>query len=600
MKRILLFVILCINLLLFSLPNQALELSQPLQPDQAFVFSAYLNPPKQLILEWHIAPNYYLYRNKLHFALTPASQIKTGKIILPPSIMKRSAIHIDQIYKNTLKIIVPLIIPLHQNTLALTIHYQGCSSHGFCYSPLQKTVLLNIKNRVITTIPSAISPGEQSSKSYIEQIFTQHNIFIIILSFLGLGLLLALTPCVLPMVPILSGIIVGHRKKSPTIKTFGLSLAYVLGMAITYAIAGMVVALIGSRIQIELQRPWVIVLFSGIFVLLALSLFGLYEFRLPPRWQNRLTKFSNHQRSGTYLGVFLMGGLSSLIVSPCISPALVGVLAYIAHTGDIGLGALSLLALGIGMGLPLLLLGASVGKFLPKTGEWMRTIEHLVGILMLAFAIWLLAKALPGPVVLFLWSILLITSAITMGEFAKAFTKWQHLRHGISSIVLIYGLILLVGALLGNVNPLYPLENLQFIKQTSPSSTITKEPPFILLKNNTHLNQLLAQAVQEKKWVMLDFSADWCTSCVSMDRYVFTQPAIKQALATFVWLRADITKNNSFDHFILQRFQIIAPPVLLFFSPHGNELISERMIGETNSAELLSHLKKLKDTTRAY
>ncbi|MCE3237498.1 MAG: dsbD [Gammaproteobacteria bacterium] len=599
MKRIL-FIILCIPLLLFALPNYALEQSQPLLSEQAFVFSASFNPPQKLALQWNIAPGYYLYRNKIRLTLTPTSQVKIGKINLPPSITKRKGSHTNQIYKGTLKIIVPLINPTHQNTLAFTIHYQGCSSQGFCYSPVEKTILLNIKNRVITTLPTAISPTTQNHKNDIEHTLKNHNIFTILISFLGLGLLLAFTPCVLPMVPILSGIIMGHRKKSPTTKTFGLSLAYVLGMAIMYAIAGMLVALIGSRIQIELQRPWIIVLFSGIFVLLALSLFGVYEFRLPSRWQNRLTKLSNHQRSGTYLGVFLMGGISSLIVSPCVSPALVGVLTYIAHTGDIALGALSLLALGIGMGLPLLLIGASVGKFLPKAGAWMQTIEHLVGILMLAFAIWLLAKVLPGSVVLLLWSILLIASALTMGEFTKAFTKWQHLRHSISSIALIYGLILLVGALLGNVNPLYPLENLRFTKQASLISTPTKKSHFILLKNNAQLNQLLAKAVQEKKWVMLDFSADWCTSCVRMDRYVFTQPAIQQALANFVWLRADITKNNSFDHFILQRFQIIAPPVLLFFSPQGNELISERMMGEINSAELLLQLKKLKDTTRAY
>jgi thiol:disulfide interchange protein DsbD len=600
MKRILLFAILCINLLLFSLPNYALEQSQPLLPEQAFAFSASFNPPQKLVLQWDIAPGYYLYRNKIHLTLTSTNQVKIGKIILPPSITKRNDIHTDQIYKGTLKITAPLINPIHQNTLAFTIHYQGCSSHGFCYSPMEKTILLNIKNRVITTIPSAISPTKQTHKNAIEQTLTDHNIFTILLSFLGLGLLLAFTPCVLPMVPILSGIIIGHRKKSPTTKTFGLSLAYVLGMAIMYAIAGMIVALIGSRIQIELQRPWIIVLFSGIFVLLALSLFGLYEFRLPSRWQNRLTMLSNHQRSGTYLGVFLMGGISSLIVSPCISPALVGVLAYIAHTGDIKLGVLSLLALGMGMGLPLLFIGASVGKFLPKAGAWMQTIEHLVGVLMLAFAIWLLAKILPGSIVLLLWSILLITSALIMGKFAKAFTKWQHLRHGMSSVALIYGVILLIGAFLGNSNPLYPLENLRFAKQASLLSTPTKEAHFILLKNNAQLNQLLTKAAQEKKWVMLDFSADWCTSCVRMDRYVFTQPAIRQALVNFVWLRADITKNNSFDHSILQRFQIIAPPVLLFFSPQGNELVSERMMGEINSAELLSQLKKLKDTTRAY
>ena len=571
--------------MLLSSPTYA----NPLPPEQAFSFSARLDQPDQITLQWQMAPSYYLYRDKFYFTITPAAQTKIGHVVLPPRAT----------YKDSLKITLPLLVPAHLNTSTLTVHYQGCSSHGFCYSPIEKKILLDNKNQSIKILDN----NNNNNKNIIEQIFAQHSIFIIILSFLGLGLLLAFTPCVLPMVPILSGIIIGHRKKSPAIKTFGLSLAYVLGMAVMYAIAGMVVALIGSRIQIELQRPWIIVLFSGIFVLLALSLFGLYEFRLPSRWQNRLTRLSNHQRSGTYLGVFLMGGVSSLIVSPCISPALVGVLAYIAHSGDVGLGAVSLLALGIGMGLPLLFIGASMSKLLPKAGAWMQTIEHVVGIIMLGFSIWLLAKILPGSVILFLWSLLLILSAIKMGQLSKLIYEWRQcqrhwIRYAISGIALIYGIILMIGGLLGNTDPLYPLENVAITKN--------KLSDFIILKNNTQLNQLLEQAIREKKWVILDFSASWCASCVKMDRDVFTQPVIKQSLADFLWLRADITENNLFDKSILQRFHIIAPPVLLFFAPNGNELVEERMVGEINSSELLLQLqkfnliklKKTKDNTR--
>lgn len=561
----------------------------PLPPAQAFGFSAHLQTPPQLVLQWNIAPGYYLYRSQLHFYI---DKKKIALPSLPAGITKQDTfLGRYQIYTGSLKIVLP---PLSEKEL-LTIEYQGCSSQGFCYSPIKKNLRLNTIHSSTPILVSDIP--DVSKQAYTEMIFTKPNLFVIVLSFLGLGLLLAFTPCVLPMVPILSGIIIGHRKKSPTTKTFSLSLAYVLGMAIAYAIAGMMVALIGNHIQIALQKPWIIVLLSGIFVLLALSLLGVYEFQLPSRWQKRLTDLSNRQKSGTYLGVFVMGSVSSLIISPCISPALVGVLAYIAHTGNIALGALALLSLGIGMGLPLLLVGASVERFLPKAGPWMQTIEHSVGILMLAFAIWLLARVLSGPLVLFLWSFLCITTAIMMGNFKKALHQWQHVRHGLATILLIYGLILLVGAILGNVDPLHPWENWSF---TSHTARYQSRAAWIKLKGMAQLDQALEQAKKEKKWVMLDFSAEWCESCRRMDRYVFTNLKVRQALTDFVLLQADITENNPFDQALMRRFHVIAPPTFLFFMPSGEELNAERWVGEATTKEILSHLQKLKERTRVY
>jgi thiol:disulfide interchange protein DsbD len=292
-----------------------------------------------------------------------------------------------------------------------------------------------------------------------------------------------------------------------------------------------------------------------------------------------------------------MGSISCLIVSPCISPALVGVLAYIAHTGNVWLGALSLLALGIGMGLPLLLLGASVGKFLPKAGAWMQTIEHLVGIMMLAFAIWLLSRIIPGPLALFLWSALLIVSATMMGDFKRAITNWQHLRHGLASIALVYGLILMLGAFLGNSDPLHPWENWQL--NFSKSSEVNHST-YITINNMEQFNRKLTQAQQENKWVILDFYADWCESCVRMERYVFKQPRVLKALENFIWLRADITANNTFDQAIMKRFHVIAPPMLLFFAPNGKELINSRLVGETTAKELLTQLQNLEEPLRGH
>jgi thiol:disulfide interchange protein DsbD len=567
------------------LTSYAQEKVKPLPPDQAFPFSAHVSYPNRLIIQWNIAKGYYLYRHRLHVANSLEKRIPVS---LPPGMARQDALQGHyQVYTGALEVVVPLT-PADQ---WLTVEYQGCSSQGFCYSPIKKNLHLNAGHLSVQPMFSA-APSEQA---YAEMLFTHHSLFIIVMTFLGLGLLLAFTPCVLPMVPILSGIIIGHHKKSPRTKMFGLSLAYVLGMAITYAIAGMVVALIGHRIQTVLQKPWVIVLFSGIFVLLALSLLGVYEFQLPSRWQKRLTDLSNRQKGGTYFGVFLMGSISSLIVSPCISPALVGVLAYIAHTGNAGLGALALLSLGIGMGLPLLLVGASVEKLLPKAGAWMQTIERSVGVIMLGFAIWLLSRVIPGPLALVLWSLLLITTALIVGDFKKAVSQWQHLRHGFASVLLIYGLILFAGALLGNSDPLRPWENWR-------SSFNAELPPaqlaWITLKDMTQFNQALAQARQERKEVILDFSAEWCESCVYMNRHVFTQMKVKQLLAHFILLRNDMTENNSFDEALMRRFQVVAPPTILFFAADGSELEAERLIGEVTAEELIAHIKKYEEMRR--
>ncbi len=588
-----------ILLMVIAAVGYSKELAQPLRPEQAFTFSAQLSKPNQLILQWKIAPGYYLYSSQLQLY---DDQAKIIPLPLPKGLPEHDNFHgVDQHYIDTLKVEVPLT-PANQGSTAFTIKYQGCSTNDFCYSPVKKDFRFNSTPPATAQFITAATPipPEQtySEQTDVEKLFSRHGPFIMVLSFLGLGLLLAFTPCVLPMVPILYSIIIGHRKKNPsTAKAFSLSLAYVLGMAITYAIAGMVVALLGNHIQTGLQKPWIIALFSGIFILMALSLFGLYEFRLPSRWQKSLTQLSNQQKGGTYFGVFLMGSLSTLIISPCISPALVGVLAYIAHTGNMWLGAAALLSLGIGMGLPLLVVGASITKFLPKTGAWMQTIEHLVGIMMLGFAIWLLARIIPGPLALLLWSALLIISAVVMGDFAKAFTRWHLLRHSLAIIALIYGIILLAGAALGNTDPLHPWENWHFTSQTK---SLPAQPLFTTVNSMTQFNQALATAKKDGGWVILDFYADWCEVCVHMDRYLFTKQNVKQALSSFILLRANITADNTFDNAIMDRYKVIAPPTLLFFTPDGKELTNDRLIGDTADDELITQIQELKEKTSGH
>jgi thiol:disulfide interchange protein DsbD len=570
------------------------ETLSPLPADKAFALSAYLDQNNQLILEWNIAPGYYLYRNQLKFTVAPLNHVGIGSIKLPEGKLRRDMLHGNyQAYIGSLKVPITLI-KSKKGLLSLNIDYQGCSSAGFCYTPIKKSIKVdlsrinvpqNLNQYVQSANESENSTG--SNSDYILTFFDGGHLPLIIFSFLGLGLLLAFTPCVLPMVPILSGIIVGQGKKKNKKKSLFLSLAYVSGMAITYAIAGVVIALIGSSVQAELQKPWIIVLFSGLFVLLALSLFGFYELQLPARFQQQITKLSNKQTAGTYFGVFLMGSLSTLIVSPCVSAPLVGVLAYIGQTGDVLLGALALLALGIGMGIPLLLIGLSADKILPKAGNWMTVVERIFGFMMLGLAIWMLSRMIPGPVTLFLWAILSIVAAIFLGIFSAVPRKLEWFTKGVAVAILTYGVILIIGAVEGNSDPFHPWE--QFKKerqQTKPQSI------FKIISSQDEFQQQLALAKKSHQRTLLDFYADWCVSCVMMDRTIFSREDVQIKLKDVVTLRVDLTKNNAFDQALLKQFHVVGPPTIIFFNAEGQELTSSRIVGEVNAEEFLAKLKK--------
>jgi thiol:disulfide interchange protein DsbD len=332
----------------------------------------------------------------------------------------------------------------------------------------------------------------------------------------------------------------------------------------------------------------VIIVFSGIFILMALSLFGVYQMHLPSRWQQRLTHWSNRQKGGTYIGVFLMGSISSLIVSPCISPPLVGVLAYIAQTGNVWLGASALLALGIGMGIPLLVIGVSHGRLLPKAGHWMVTVERLTGVIMLAFAIWMLSRIIPGSVALSLWAFLLMGVAIFLGNFFHGLMERHRLRRSLALLVFLYGIILLVGAVLGNSDPLQPWANIRTV-------SAKKESEWMLIKSMPQFESALLQAKQNKQLVIVDFYADWCASCIKMDRDVFSKTKVQDALAGMLLLRVDMTDNDAFDQALMQRYHVIAPPTLLFFTKNSVELNHHRMVGEMNASEFIRAITTIKN-----
>jgi len=596
MARILVTLLICFTISV----GWASAAIKPLPVNAAFELTPYLDQNHQLVLQWDIAPGYYLYREQVYIEPNK-NQVELGALHFPEGVERRDDLHgLYQAYFDKLVVYVPLLGSLNQ-ILDVNIHYQGCSSQGFCYPPVKKTLKVNLASvksprdlsDYLASAGNKLPSSHLVDQSYAADLLQGQHLFFIILSFLGLGLLLAFTPCVLPMIPILSSIIVGFDKEMSTYKAFRLSLSYVMGMALTYAATGMAVALLGSSIQVAMQKPSVIVSFSLLFVALALSLFGFYELKLPNRWQRHIVSWSHKHEGGTYVGVFFMGVLSTLIVSPCVSAPLVGALTYIAETGNVALGGLALLSMGIGMGIPLLLIGTTAGKLLPKAGQWMEIVKKLFGILMLAMAILMIERIASGAVILVLWAVLLFVTTLVLWQMTHSKRFLMHLNRGFGVALMTYSGILMVGAFLGNTDPFYPLAN-----QGMPVALLSQQ--FTVVKNVDELNVQLQLAKKNKKNVLLDFYADWCVSCIVMDKKVFNQVAIKDSLTDYVLLRVNVTKNSASDRALLSRFNIIAPPSIIFFNASGALLTHQQIVGEVNAKEFLAELSQIKALQEPY
>lgn len=587
-------------LLLFSLPLFAASPSEPIPAEQAFQFSATAKDYQTIIGIWDIKPGYYLYRDRIHFFPLNPQHDRLGQPLWPPADAEKNYPDFGPlaVYTGHLEIPVP-ILGNGNNTILIKVHYQGCSEAGFCYPPVTKTVQINLAgNYLQPTLPVTIDVAPNldtprniqilttaPTQNKISQLLTQHNIVAILIGFFIFGLLLSLTPCVLPMIPILSSIIVGQSQvKHP--RAFGLSCAYVLGMAITYAIAGIIFGYLGGTVQAAFQKPWIIVLFSIIFILMALSLFGFFTLQLPKKLQNALYLVSNRQRSGTYIGAAVMGCLATLILSPCVTPPLVGVLSYISQSGNAALGGVSLFVMGIGMGVPLLIIGAFSAKLLPNAGPWMNKIKNFLGVLMLAIAIWMLARILPGLVTMILWAIFVIGVGISIGALTTAKTVGAVIKKIIGLLLFIYGIVLIIGAISGSTDPWRPL-NLLTHQGSNPTHATLH---FITVKTVDDVKQQLQLAKSQHQAVMLDFYADWCISCKQMDQFTFSNHQVQQALSKFRLLRADVTANDSEDQSLMRAFQVVAPPTLLFFNTQGEEVAPARIVGEMSATQLLKHL----------
>lgn len=580
-----------------------------LPPDQAFAVEVLVRDAHTLQANFKITPSYYLYRNKISFEITdPAARI--NKLELPKGEMKHDPNFGDvEVYHQSFQAAITLDRPIAKaSSVIVKAIYQGCSDQGLCYPSIEKQLQLDLpdvqtglvpaKKTTLTPAPQAstITPiplsGERptvpaNDDTKIAQLFKSGHFWLIVSFFFGAGLLLSLTPCVFPMIPILSGIIVGHGHKITKMHAFMLSLAYVLGMAITYAAAGIAAGFSGNLISNALQTPWVLGSFAGVFVLLSLSMFGFYELQLPSTWQSKLSNTSNRLHGGHLSGVFVMGALSAIIMGPCVAAPLAGALLYIGQTHDAVLGGVALFALAIGMGAPLLLIGTSAGVLLPKAGAWMNAVKRFFGVLLLALSVWIIQPLLPVNVQMFLWAMLLILSAAYLGvldSLPAHASGWYKLGKGLGLLVLLLGIAYLVGALSSARDLLRPLAN---ISSSNPSEA-NKSLQFSRVRNLTELEQRIRQA--QGKTVMLDFYADWCVSCKEMERYTFADTQVQAKLNQALRLQADVTANNEEDKALLQKFGLYGPPGIIFFDAKGNEIGDVRVVGYQDPQQFLATL----------
>lgn len=552
-----------------------------LPPDEAFLVAAAMADAQTVKLDYTLTPDTYLYRDKLAYVVKSPADVKVASAAIPAGEIKEDpTFGRTEVYHQNFSVSLTLSRALAAGErLVLEAGWQGCNEVvGVCYPPsTREFALVSGGGALAATAVTAsgdapAEPASESDTSRIERVLKGGSFWPVILTFFGLGLLLALTPCVFPMIPILSGIIAGQKKDLTKMSGFLLSLAYVLGMALTYAIAGVAAALSGTLLSNALQNPVALGIGAAIFVLLALSMFGFFEIQLPSFIQSKFSDASNKMKGGNFVGVFFMGALSAVILGPCVAPPLAAALAFIAQTGNTTLGGVALFVLALGMGVPLLLVGLSAGALLPKAGGWMNAVKYFFGVMMLAIAIYLISPVIPSWVGMLLWALLLIASAIylhALDPLPAHATGWSRLWKGLGVVLLIGGLAILLGMLAGSRNLLQPLDVFKGGAGGVAMAAEQKGLAFEKVKDVAELDARLAAAKVDGKAVMLDFYADWCVSCKEMEAFTFSDPKVQARLANVVLLKADVTANTGADKALLKRFNLFGPPGLIFWTAAG-------------------------------
>ncbi len=576
-------------LLLCSLANA----EDLLPPSVAFKPTARALDGQTIEVRFEIAKGYYLYRDKFRFSAEPSS-VQLGTPVLPEGKEKDDDTFgkVQVYYKEAL-----IRLPVERNSsgpLALTLNLtsQGCADVGVCYPPQKQKVSLELPDPLSVPVVAPLPASGNDESGRIAQLLKNANLWVVAASFFGFGLLLSLTPCVFPMIPIISGIIVGSGRDGHGVshaRGFTLSLAYVLGMATTYAAVGVAAGLTGTLLSVALQNQWVLGGFALIFVALSLSMFGFYELQFPTFLQSKVSEEASHLKGGSLPGVAIMGTLSALIVGPCVAAPLAGALLYIGQTGDALLGGIALFCMALGMGMPLLAVGLSAGTLLPKSGAWMEAVKKAFGALLLATALWLIAPVIPTAVQMGAWSLLLIVSAVylhAIDPLPPHAKGWSRFWKGIGLVMLIAGASLLVGALSGAKDPLQPLAGLR-----GGASSEVARLPFVRIRS---VAELEARIKATDRPVMLDFYADWCVSCKEMERFTFSDVRVRQMLAGWTLLQADVTANSDEDKALLARFNLFGPPGIIFFDSRGKELGNVRVVGYQNAEQFLRTLMSIK------
>ena len=578
MKKILL-------LLFMSFYAFSLELQQDfLDPDDAFK-KEFIKQNDKLVFNLNLGKSIYLYDDKLKVFITNPSKIDITKEVNIPKPIEYDGfiVHFDN-----QKIEIPFSLlksKIDSNSYELEVKFQGCSKAGLCYAPMSAKYNLLLDPASVSTKaienPNQELNNDLNETDSIANTLKTGNMLLVLATFFGFGLLLSFTPCVFPMIPILSSIIVGasQNEKMTAGRGFFLSLIYVLAMAMAYTIAGVIAGLFGANLQVALQNPYVLTVFAAIFVALAFSMFGYFKIELPQSIQNKINKSTDGKEKQGVLGIAIMGFLSALIVGPCVAPPLAGALVYIGQTGDAVLGGLALFVLSIGMGMPLLLIGLGAGKFMPKPGGWMDSVSKIFGIIMLAIAVWMLDRVLDASIVMFLWSALFIGAAIYLNIYKNI------LAQVITVLIFLYGVSLFFGTVSGATNPLKPFE-----KFTSGTALVKTEAlKFTYIKNIKELDAAIAGS---SKPVMLDFYADWCVACKELEGITFVDPTVIAKLQGFTLLKADVTANNDDDKALQKKYGIVGPPGLIFWDVNNKEVKASKIVGYKNPKDFLEIVNK--------
>jgi thiol:disulfide interchange protein DsbD len=546
---------------------------------------------------FQITPGYYLYKDKISVNAI-SENVQLGKLELPKGKIKfdeffgESEVYVEDVFAT---------LPLARATpqamdLELEVNFQGCAEGGLCYPPTTRIVSTLLPEATAVTDLAALPERDApmvSEQGKLAQVITGSSIWVTIGVFFVAGLGLAFTPCVLPMVPILSGIIAGEGDNVSPSRGFTLAFSYVMGMALVYTGAGVAAAAAGLQLQATFNQPWVLILFSALFVLLSFGMFGAFELQMPSSIQSKLSGVSGNQKSGTMIGAFVMGSLSALVVTACVAPALIAALTVMAQTGDMLRGGTALFAMSLGMGAPLLAVGAAQGKLLPKAGGWMVAVKGAFGFMFLGLAVWMLSRILPGGVTLALWAALVFMTGVFMGgltSLASDSSITQKLGKGFGLLAILYGLLLFLGSLTGGSNPLKPLATVSFGGGVMVAEDRHLE--FERIKTVDDLDRELAAASAAGKTAMLDFYADWCVSCIEMEEYTFTDAGVQQALSNTVTLQADVTANDEADQALLQRFGVFGPPTIIFFGTDGQQRHGYEVVGYMKAKDFTEHLNQ--------